>query len=69
MTAYMMLGTYIHVMGITSCYTILYTWWQFAWGLPTSKIPELLKNNPLKHQSHSLVGLKTEVHPYVLDID
>ncbi len=42
-----------------------------AWGLPTSKVPEFLKRYALEHENFyfGLVSLKTEVHPYVLDID
>ena len=42
-----------------------------AWGLPDVKVPEFLKRYALEHEKYSfgLVSLKTEVHPYLLDID
>ena len=42
-----------------------------VWGLPTSKVPEFIKRYAAEHERFyfGLVSLKTDVHPYLLDID
>ena len=42
-----------------------------AWGLPTSKVGEFIKRYAAEHERFyfGLVSLKTDIHPYLLDID
>ena len=42
-----------------------------AWGLPTSKVGEFIKRYAAEHERFyfGLISLKTDIHPYLLDID